>query len=184
MKTSPAIASILFSFAFVIGWSQTANGQPPIDGLFGIKLGEPLPPACTNSTYCFSAKRNEWGFKSLFFIVPPKTNSAFASYSAELTPKRLVCEVSGSRHSPFPDDSANLEAFNSLLVALRDRYGKENMAETNYLGDFETHVWVDGSRELELRYDHDIHLRDLKLTCTDKKLFVHLPPHVADTNGL
>lgn len=174
MKTSPIITSILFSLAFLTGCSQAANGKPTIDGLFGIKLGEPLPSACTNSGF-HALKPDEWGFLALN-IVPPKTNSAFRCCLVTLTPtNRLVCCIFAT------SENSDSESFNGVLGVLRDHYGKEGGFVFNKEAGLSTYHWYDGgTHTLELSRFTGM---TFDLLCRDILLDSH-PPHAADKNGL
>ncbi len=177
MKTSPVIVLILSSVVLLVGCDQRREIQTPIDGLFGIRLDEPLPPSCTNSD-SFVGKPDEWGFQLLLDINPQQTNSAFGSYEVTLTPSnRLVCSIWG-KSSLNPD----YESFNSVLKALHDHYGKEEFkSPSKWSANISTYFWSSGSHKLTLT--RFLSPESFILSCDDTSLSYH-PPHVADTNGL
>jgi hypothetical protein len=159
------------------------NGQSvkPIDGLFGIKLGQPLPSSCTNFL-SFFAKPDEWGFQSVLHIEPPQTNSEFGSgsYSVTLTPTNcLVCKIEAQNN--FMGD------FESMKNLLQNIYGKENDSYQGYCDDKHTiwmhwNTWKQNQRTLEL-LENNSSVTYFKLSCQDDSLASH-PAHVADSNGL
>jgi hypothetical protein len=153
----------------------------PIDGLFGIKLGQPLPASCTNSLSYFSAP-DEWGFQSVLDIEPPKINSAFSinSYRVILTPtNRLVCSIEAKNDF--------MGGFDSMQNLLQNIYGKENDSFQGYCDDKRTIwmrwcTWSQNQRTLKL-LENNSSVSYFSLTCEDGSLMSH-PPHDSDSNGL
>jgi hypothetical protein len=164
--------------------ASVENGRPvkPIDGLFGIKLGQSLPSSCTNSASYFSAP-NEWGFQLVFHIEPPQTNSEFEtdSYIVTLTPtNRLVCKIEAKRDS--------MGGFDTMRNLLQNIYGKENDFFQGYCDDkreiwMSWSTWSQNRRTLKLLENDYKSVHDLTLSCQDESLMWH-PTHEPDSNGL
>jgi hypothetical protein len=164
--------------------ASTENGQSvkPIDGLFGIKLGQTLPAACTNSLSFFTPP-DEWGFQSVLHIEPPQPNSEFGSgsYSVTLTPtNRLVCSIEAKRDS--------MAGFDTMRNLLQNIYGKENDFFQGYCDDkreiwMSWSTWSQSHRTLKLLENDYKSVHDLTLSCQDESLAWH-PPHDPDSNGL
>jgi hypothetical protein len=167
--------------------ASVANGRTvkPIDGLAGIKLGQPLPPDCTNSQ-SFSSGPDEWGFQTIYRIVPPQTNSEFKSdgYQVTLTPtNRLVCAIQAD---------GDKSDYDTMLIALRRIYGTENNSSTSHYdysniglgsGYQRLSTWSQNYRTLELYNDTHGSGARFNIICEDQSLEWH-PPHVPDTKGL
>jgi hypothetical protein len=174
MKIPLAILSILTAGPLCFG--QITN----IDGLFGIKLGEPLPASCTNSATFFDTP-DQWGFQNVFAITPPRTNSEFDSdhYLVTLTPSNhLVCEIDGAAN-----DDPNSVAFDAIRDVLRKRYGNENASQsfTNAEDNLTGLIWPFNHRSLNLTHANAVST----LTCQDDVLSSHPAPVTeTDTNGL
>ncbi len=161
-------------------------GQPivPIDGLFGIKLGEQLPRSCTNSESLFG-KPDEWGFQTISRILPPQTNSEFKSnsYEVTLTPiNHLVCAIEARN-----DDDPGYYIFDGVRDALRRRYGKEDKDKSVHITDInpdiESAYWSINHRSLDLVHNSYGSFYYCTLRCQDDSLAWH-PAHATDTKGL
>jgi hypothetical protein len=154
----------------------------PIDGLFGIKLGQPLPSSCTNSESYFG-KPDEWGFQYVLHIMPPQTNSEFGndSYSVTITPTNgLVCSIEAK--NDFMGD------FDSMRNLLQSIYGKENDFFRGYCDDKRTIwmswcTWSQNHRTLKLLENDYSSVKSFTLICQNDLLMSH-PAHDPDSSGL
>jgi hypothetical protein len=148
----------------------------PIEGLFGVKLGEPLPSSCQIT----SASETTGGFYAIIFT-PPETNSVFDTYVVYLdASRRVVATIDGQ--GKFYDDSSEFDRTRDAIIAkFRERYGKEEMGGSD--GDY-WYTWKRGNRDITLT--EFIKLNNLNLSCTDKDLYDSVekgkPP--VDTRGL
>lgn len=142
--------------------STTATNMP-IEGLFGIRLGEPLPNDCQ-----ILSSKIEKGQISVK-IIPPQTNAAFEEYSVELNPtNRFVCEIDGIGGGA---DSKLSRPY--LLPALTERYGNDFYKS----GDV-SYLWKQGSRTLIYMQISDF----WSLNCSDSEISEPTKPQV-DTKG-
>jgi len=151
--------------------------QPiPIEGLFGVKLGEPLPPSCKIT----SASETVGGFHAIIFI-PPETNSVFDTYVVYLDATgRVVATINGQ--GKFYDDSSEFDRTRDVIIAkFRERYGKEELSGSEGMYSYS---WKRGKRDVTLT--EFMKLKHLDLSCTDKDLYDSVgkskPP--VDTRGL
>ena len=157
--------------------NETIPQPVPIEGLFGIKLGEPLPPSCKITDSGETAGR----FYERF--MPPETNSVFDTYDVCLdATRRVVAAIDGQ--GKHYDDSSEFERTRDAIIAkFRERYGKEEFwyREGVY---FCTYTWKRGKRDVTLT--EYIKVKQLTLSCTDKDLYDSVekskPP--VDTHGL
>jgi hypothetical protein len=152
------------------GCNQSQEIQTPIEGLFGIKLGEPLPPAC--------AIEYDLGHGN-YTVVPPQTNAAFNRYGVTINPtNRLVCEIRADGKENEPATAYD------VLTALRQKYGNES-SKGNTPREIYTKypyqvVWRHGDRSLCLSSAFKPYFY---LSCTDAtNMFYPVKPS-ADTNG-
>jgi hypothetical protein len=145
------------------GCIQSQESQTPIEGLFGIKLGEPLPPACAIE-YDLGMIDGQINYT----VIPPQTNAAFNEYWVTINPtNRLVCEIRG--------DSSEASFFD-VLGTLRQKYGNESSKGKGK--GFQAYTWWHGDRSLRL----DSMAGSFHLSCTDNTLNHPVKPS-ADTNG-
>jgi hypothetical protein len=147
------------------GCNQSQESQTPIEGLFGIKLGEPLPPECAIE-YDLGMIDGQINYT----VIPPQRNAAFNEYWVTINPtNRLVCEIRGdSREASFFD----------VLMALRQKYGNESSKAKKE--GFQAYTWWHGDRSLRL--DSIKPFSSFHLSCTDNTLNHPVKPS-ADTNG-
>lgn len=181
MKTTLPIVTILLSIGFLVGCNQT--NKKPIDGLFGLKLGEPLPPSCTNSE-SFFGEPVEGGFQMVVFIIPPQTNFMFSRYSVTLTPtNRLVCYIGATSSDDFSKHFLQGQLFTEIQKTLHERYGNKDVLKRKIVNKdgayLDTDSWSDGSRNLVLRYSSSD--GSVSLDCNDDSVF---PNPAIDKNGL
>jgi hypothetical protein len=145
------------------GCNQSQESQTPIEGLFGIKLGERLPPACAIE-YDLGMIDGQINYT----VIPPQTNAAFNKYWVTINPtNRLVCEIRA--------DSSEASFFD-VLGALRQKYGNESSKGKG--NGFQAYTWWHGDRSLRL----DSMAGSFHLSCTDNTLNHRVKPS-ADTNG-
>ena len=159
------------------------DASAPVDGLFGLNLGAPLPRECI----VLSSRTNGDGLLWLE-VVPPQRNTAFDSYSVETTPdSRLVSYIAGYCN---PRDASQFASLNKglslaqvtegILASLRQRYGPEAEDENAT----KEHHWI--SRGRSLYFD----IRDesfIVLSCCDYQVgrAVRRPAQPpVDTKGL
>ena len=156
--------------------NETIPQPVPIEGLFGVKLGEPLPPSCEISS---ASEISPGGFYAIIFT-PPETNASFQTYVVYLdATRRVVALISGQATY---DDTSEFERIKDAIVAkFRERYGEEEMGGSD--GDY-WYKWKLGKRNITL--DESIKFNELLLSCTDKDLYDSVekskPP--VDTRGL
>jgi hypothetical protein len=137
--------------------NQTPESQTPIEGLFGIKLGEPLPAYAGND----------------FNIDPPEPNSAFTLYSVTLDPtNNIVTEI----HALSSD--TDWDTRRDVLNTLRRKYGPERKIKMS--DTWVSYQWRRGTRQLKL----DEMNKSLDLTCTDSSLYHPSYWKPPDTKGL
>jgi DNA-directed RNA polymerase subunit RPC12/RpoP len=148
---------------------ETSQPSTPIEGLFGIKIGEPLPTNC-QILYADTSQPDRLGYLSLS-VIPPQTNSAFETYMVSLTPtNRLVSSIFAVNYDPINTTTAH-----DVLEAIRSRYGKESQRDK----DSSFWSWWDGHCQLTL----DKTTSGYSLSCDDAD--ISEPTSIpADTNGL
>jgi hypothetical protein len=147
-----AILALLLTFSVAVTWavrksgpsqpqkveSVSASGPRPgkststIEGMFGLKLGEPLPPGCTEIE-----RTNESGSIRVT-LVPPQTNSVFENYSVCLNPTNQTIVSIFAMHSSYDYDEreASKIASRALVDALELRYGKASTYRNDYATDW------------------------------------------------
>ena len=156
--------------------NETISQPVPIEGLFGVKLGEPLPPSCKVS----SASETIGEFYAIIFT-PPETNASFDTYVVYLdATRRVVATIDGQ--GKFYDDSSEFERTRDAIIAkFRERYGKEEFSGSE--GTY-SYSWKRGKRDVTLT--EFIKLSHLDISCTDKDLYdsVGKSKSPVDTHGL
>jgi hypothetical protein len=151
--------------------------QPvPIEGLFGVKLGEPLPASCKIK----SSSETIGGFYAIIFT-PPETNAAFNAYVVYLDASRRVVATIDGQCKPFDDNSEFERTRDAILVKLRERYGKEEFGGGGKM------YWYSGkSGKRDVTLTEYPELMSFSVSCTDKDLYDSVeeskPP--VDTHGL
>ncbi len=159
------------------GCNQSQESQTPIEGLFGIKLGEPLPPECAEYV----------NGKIEYMVIPPQTNAAFHEYWVTINPtNRLVCEIRASSvrtGDEKPRCIGGPASLYDVVTVLRQKYGKELItvafaSKEKPEGISQEYTWWHGDRSLHL----DSMAGSFHLSCTDNTLNHPLKPS-ADTNG-
>jgi hypothetical protein len=162
---------------------SVGSGEPPklsepsepiiasIDGAFGLKLGSPLPSDCQ----VLSSELNSVDGYILDKVIPPQTNGAFNAYSVALDPDtRLVSFIIGNSDARYSLDS---QGVNSLLNAVRTRYGAETTSRTR--GDYTQYSWKQDDRILQLSFMSGTPF----ISCWDHQLYKPKKAQ-ADTKGL
>jgi len=144
----------------------------PIEGLFGIKLGKPLP---SDIPVRFSNTNN--GLLVLF-VIPPQTNVVFESYSVTLTPtNQLVCEISASGSHLLGTQPPI-----GLMEILVQRYGSQFSQHKD--AESVTYWWAHGKRTLTFLWaDLGSSYENWTIICQDDQLYKSVES-AADTNGL
>ncbi len=138
-----------------------ATTNAPREGLFGLKLGAPLPHECRVLSVTTNAGLLE------LRVIPPQTNTAFNTYWAKLNlTDNLVCKVyaSGDGKDMVP----------SLFETLRQRYGtdyervfhKTEFDATDDVKLFAIYEWRRGERVLYW----ELFIGSYSLGCEDKQL--------------
>lgn len=144
------------------------QSKVPIDGLFGIKLGEPLPANCGDSIG-EPIKTSDFGpidkQCDSYWVTPPKPNPAFNMVWVTLTAtNRLVSQIwANGKDSVF--DVANI---------LSEKYGKP--------GNRHFSRWTDGKHSLRFS-DYEGSSDHFELTCTDDALY-QAPKNEPDKTSL
>ena len=144
------------------------QSKVPIDGLFGMKLGEPLPANCGDSIG-EPIKTSDWGpidkQCDSYWVTPPKPNPSFNMVWVTLTAtNRLVSQIwANGKDSVF--DVANI---------LAEKYGKP--ANRHFSR------WTDGKHTLRFS-DYEGSSDHFDLTCTDDALY-QAPKNEPDKTGL
>jgi hypothetical protein len=144
----------------------------PIDGLFGIKLGKPLP---SEIPIRFSNTNN--GLLVLF-VTPSQTNAAFESYSVTLTPtNQIVCGISA-----LGSHLLGTQPPVGLVGILVQRYGSQFSQHKD--AESVTYWWTQGKRTLTFLWG-DLGSSDENWTiiCQDDQLYKPVIS-TTDTNGL
>jgi hypothetical protein len=150
--------------------------QPPIEGLFGLKLGEPVPTNCVF----------EWGIRipnvPLYaWITPPEPNPAFGMYTVDLdADRRLVASIHANT-KPYDDESEFERVREAIIAKLNQRYGPAPLFGDETLSGY---WWRRGQRDISLWWENG--KKRLFISCTDTNLNYSVerqkPP--VDTQGL
>lgn len=155
---------------------SNAPAQIKIEGLFGVKLGAPLPQSCL--IISTSDVAGKFITKD---IVPPETNSTFSYYLVYLDPSgRFVSMIEGQSKS-YDDYSEYKNSLDGIVSKLRERYGKESA--DNSLG-MNWYYWSQGNRDVTLTDRPKIHQFDVSATDEDLNHPVSTNASAVDTRGL
>ena len=134
---------------------------PPIQGLFGVKIGEALPPNCILNGPGESAD----GLFTTIHLTPPEPNPAFDYYIVDLDFKsRLVAKIFAG--SNYYENYSEFERVRDAMVAKLDqRYGPSKLAGS---GKMWWHSWKRGQREITLTWFIDV--KNFTVLCSDESI--------------
>jgi hypothetical protein len=154
-------AVVFFANSKTLPIHESPKRDSKIEGLFGLKLDEPLPQDCVilSSNIVRGVLKLE--------IIPPKTNATFESYSVSLDKQLNVIEIMGSHIVDQGDDdyvTKSYQTISALSDTLTSTLGSAP-SRNNENHDF-NYYWEDGDREVGL-WLHNYW--NLILDCSDKK---------------
>lgn len=155
-----AVATITYRSASSTNSSTTAHGGASavvstntIVGLFGLKLGNPLPSASRSTTD-----------PGKVLVTPPYSVSPFTNYVVTRTTNNLICDIYAE--GAFPDEGIHQPVgVEDLVKPLQQRYGAPETPGKD------VYIWRRGVISLNLCVVRD----SVFIECRDEKLYLERP---------
>ena len=162
-----------------LGLEKTALSKPTaIDGLFGLKLGAPLPPDCR----ILSMSTNHGQIQ--IAVIPPQPNVLFDSYAVFVMPSGHV--ITSIEAVDFRPNDQNPQEFAARVQAFLDALSKRYGPRTSENKELQTYMWTNGDRSILVVGV----LTSINISCADSRLQNQAVEQwtrkisAVDTNGL